>query len=97
MTSSQAQSSGGPGALMMSQSEQEQPVEAVTTGAPVIEVVGDATPEQVAALVAVLSAAAGAAVTEAPARHTSAWSSPAGLVRRPVAPGPGAWSRSLRA
>lgn len=66
--------------------------------APVIEVVGDATPEQVAALVAVLSAAAGAAATdEAPARHTSAWSAPAGLVRRPVAPGPGAWSRSLRA
>ncbi|MDT0213497.1 acyl-CoA carboxylase epsilon subunit [Rothia sp. ARF10] len=64
---------------------------------PVIEVIGDATPEQVAALVAVLSAAAGAAVTEAPARHTSAWSAPAGLVRRPVAPGPGAWSRSLRA
>jgi len=69
---------------------------AETVTPPEIEIVGDATPEQVAALVAVLSAAAGATAPEAPARHTSAWSAPAGLVRRPVAPGPGAWSRSLR-
>ena len=67
-----------------------------TAQAQAIEIVGDATPEQVAALVAVLSAAAGASTDEAPARHTSAWSAPAALVRRPVAPGPGAWSRSLR-
>ncbi|MFC7486618.1 acyl-CoA carboxylase epsilon subunit [Knoellia pratensis] len=64
-----------------------------------IEVIGDATPEQVAALVAVLSAASGGAVEVAPARRTSAWSAPAGLVRRPVSPGPrsaGTWQRSLR-
>ena len=62
-----------------------------------IEVIGDATPEQVAALVAVLSAASGVADAEAPARHTSAWSAPAAKVRRPLAPGgPGAWQRSLR-
>ncbi len=71
--------------------------QAQSSGGPAIEVVGDATPEQVAALVAVLSAAAGASSSEAPARHTSAWSAPAALVRRPMAPGPGAWSRSLRA
>lgn len=67
-----------------------------TEPARTIEIVGDATPEQVAALVAVLSAAAGGAAAEAPARHTSAWSAPAAKVRRPVAPGPGAWQRSLR-
>ncbi|CAN7156810.1 acyl-CoA carboxylase epsilon subunit [Knoellia sp. LjRoot47] len=61
-----------------------------------IEVIGDATPEQVAALVAVLSAASGGAGGQAPARPTSPWSAPAAMVRRPVAPGPGAWSRSLR-
>jgi hypothetical protein len=64
-----------------------------------IEVLGDATPEQVAALVAVLSAAsgaAGAAATQAAPRHTSPWSAPARLVRRAPAPGPGAWRQSLR-
>ena len=64
-----------------------------------IEVVGDATPEQVAALVAVLSAASGRTGTEAAPRHTSQWSAPARQMRRPVAPGPrgsGTWSTSLR-
>ena len=69
-----------------------------TPAAQAIEVIGDATPEQVAALVAVLSAASGA-VGEAPARHTSPWSAPTGLLRRSLAPGPsgsGSWQRSLR-
>lgn len=60
-----------------------------------IEIIGDATPEQVAALVAVLSAASGGE-GDAPSQRTSPWSSPAALVRRPVSPGPGVWSRSLR-
>ena len=54
---------------------------------------GDATPEEVAALMAVLSAASGGEEPPA-ARHTSQWSSPARAVRRPVAPGPGAWRAS---
>jgi hypothetical protein len=64
-----------------------------------IEVVGDATPEQVAALVAVLSAVSGESVQTVEPRPTSQWSAPAGLVRRPLTPGPrsaGAWQRSLR-
>ncbi|WP_404384303.1 hypothetical protein LL946_02115 [Knoellia locipacati] len=61
-----------------------------------IEVIGDATPEQVAALVAVLSAASGGAGTEAAPRHTSQWSAPARLVRRTPTPGPHVWRHSLR-
>ncbi|WP_353950881.1 acyl-CoA carboxylase epsilon subunit [Knoellia sp. S7-12] len=77
--------------------EEEQ--QASSVAAQAIEVIGDATPEQVAALVAVLSAASGGAVENAPVARTSAWSAPAGLVRRPVTPGPrtsGTWQRSLR-
>jgi hypothetical protein len=54
---------------------------------------GDASPEEVAALLAVLSAAS-AGEPEAPTRHTSQWSSPARAVRRPIAPGAGAWRAS---
>jgi hypothetical protein len=55
---------------------------------------GDATPEEVAALVAVLSAAsAGDAAKPAP-RHTSQWASRERGVRRPLQPGPGAWRAS---
>jgi Acyl-CoA carboxylase epsilon subunit len=55
---------------------------------------GDASPEEVAALLAVLSAAsAGDDAGPAP-RHTSQWSSPARAVRRPLTPGPGAWRAS---
>ena len=61
-----------------------------------IEVIGDATPEQVAALVAVLSAAAGAAGAVESTRHTPRWSAPARTMRRPGPPGPGAWQQSLR-
>ncbi|MFC7491542.1 MULTISPECIES: acyl-CoA carboxylase epsilon subunit [unclassified Knoellia] len=90
MTSSQAQSPGGPGPV----TSEPDPV-----AAQAIEVIGDATPEQVAALVAVLSAASGGAGDEVPVRHTSRWSAPAGLVRRPVTPGSraqGTWQHSLR-
>jgi hypothetical protein len=54
---------------------------------------GDATPEEVAALMAVLSAASGRAEAAAP-RHTSQWASRERAVRRPVRPGPGAWRAS---
>ena len=61
-----------------------------------IEVIGDATPEQVAALVAVLSAASGGRVEAGAARAVSAWSAPARAMRRPLTPGPAAWQNSLR-
>jgi hypothetical protein len=54
---------------------------------------GDASPEEIAALFAVLSAASGGEEAPAP-RPTSAWASRARLVRRPLIPGPGAWRAS---
>ena len=51
-----------------------------------------ATPEEVAAVVAVLSALGGG---EAPApRRRPEWSAPARAVRRPLPHGPGAWRSS---
>ena len=55
---------------------------------------GDASPEEVAALLAVLSAASAGDDTGPATRHTSQWSSPARAVRRPLTPGPGAWRAS---
>ncbi len=56
---------------------------------------GDATPEEVAALVAVVTgiSAAAAAATAGP-RPRSEWASPARMVRRPVTAGRGAWRAS---
>ncbi len=64
---------------------------------PLLRVVrGDATPEEIAALVAVLMARS--ADTEAPGPPRSgqknAWSDRSRLLRRPLSPGPGAWRRS---
>ncbi|WP_051217989.1 acyl-CoA carboxylase subunit epsilon [Nocardioides insulae] len=60
---------------------------------PVLRVVNpDATPEEVAALVAVFSAL-GPAAPEAPKRR-SLWASPGHRVRVPLHPGPGAWRAS---
>jgi Acyl-CoA carboxylase epsilon subunit len=54
---------------------------------------GGATPEEVAALVAVLMSQP--ADDEPPVRETpSAWSDKSRLLRRPLQPGPGAWRRS---
>ena len=63
--------------------------------APAIVVRGDATPEQLAALVAVLSAASGG---DEPASDgsSSAWATRTAAMRRPVSHGPGAWRTSLR-
>jgi len=65
--------------------------------APLLRVVrGDPTPEQLAALVAVVAARAAGGPEPEPAPR-SAWSDPAALVRRPLpAPAPGAWRTSLR-
>lgn len=51
----------------------------------------DATPEQVAAVVAVFSAMGGEDEVPAP---TSQWASPARRMRRPLHPGPGGWRAS---
>ena len=54
---------------------------------------GDASPEEVAAILAVLSAAS-AGAPEPARRHTGAWTSRERTVRRPLSPGPGAWRAS---
>ena len=61
---------------------------------PLLRVVrGDASPQEIAALVAVL--ASRAAVAEvAPEPTRSAWSNRSAVLRRPVFPGPGAWRSS---
>jgi len=55
---------------------------------------GDATPEEVAALLAVLTAASAGGGEKPAPRHTSQWSSRERAVRRALAPGPGAWRAS---
>jgi hypothetical protein len=63
---------------------------------PVLRVVrGDATPEEIAALVAVLALRRPAAPEPAtPARPRSEWSARSRLMRTPVFPSPGGWRRS---
>ena len=60
---------------------------------PVLRVVTpDATPEEVAALVAVFQGIAAAAASQAPApRKRARWSDPARMHRQPVHPSPGGW------
>ena len=63
---------------------------------PVLRVVsGDATPEEIAALVAVLLARSADAETPGQARSVSgSWADRSGQIRRPLSPGPGAWRRT---
>ena len=64
---------------------------------PVLRVVrGDATPEEIAAVVAVLlSRAAASGVGTPPSRPApSAWADRSRQLRRPLFPGPDAWRRS---
>jgi Acyl-CoA carboxylase epsilon subunit len=65
-------------------------------GQPLLRVVrGDAAPEEIAALVAVLLARSADAEAPGQARSVSdAWSDRSRLLRRPLFPGPGAWRRS---
>ncbi len=69
----------------------------MTDSGPVLRVVrGDATPEEIAAVVAVLLARS--AASDAPPSSArpapSAWADRSRLLRRPLHPGPGAWRRS---
>jgi Acyl-CoA carboxylase epsilon subunit len=68
----------------------------VTDSGPVLRVIrGDATPEEVAAVVAALLARAAASDEPPSARPApSAWADPARLLRRPVHAAPDAWRRS---
>jgi len=54
---------------------------------------GDATPEEIAAVLAVLLSRPGAEAPP-PRQAPSAWSDRSRLLRRPLFPGPGAWRRS---
>lgn len=94
MTSSQAQSSQRLHAVTASQAEPTEPTEqSAPPAGPRIEVIGDASPEQVAALVAVLSGLGGGE-EEAPAAPPSRWASRERLVRGPVHPSRGGWRAS---
>jgi len=68
----------------------------VTEPGPVLRVIrGDATPEEIAAVLAVLLSRAAASDASPPARPApSAWSDRSRLVRRPLFAGPDAWRRS---
>lgn len=63
---------------------------------PVLRVVrGDATPEEIAALVAVLVTRAADGEAAGPPRSAgNSWSDRSRSLRRPLHPGPGAWRRS---
>ena len=75
-------------------SEPEVPAAAEAAPArPLLTVVrGEPTPEQLAALVAVVSARAAGAGEPAEAPAPSPWAAP--QLRRPLQPGPGAWRAS---
>ena len=60
---------------------------------PLFAIKGDASPEEVAALVAVLQGIAASAVPPA-RRPRSQWASPGRAVRSPLATGPGGWRSS---
>ena len=68
--------------------------EETSPGQPPLRLVrGAASPEEIAALFAVLSAVS-AGDEAPPSRPASAWTARERLVRRPLTPGPGAWRAS---
>lgn len=77
--------------------EKTEPQEA-PVAKPILRVVkGDLTPEELAALVAVISvrnAAAANAASRSTPKIRSAWGHPAAMARKPHQVGPGAWRQS---
>lgn len=61
---------------------------------PLVSIKGDASPEEVAALVAVVQAMAAGGGAQAPRRRRSVWADPARQVRRPHHAGRDGWLRS---
>ena len=62
------------------------------TAAPLLQVLrGNPNPEQLAALIAVVTARSGGGAAEPEPPATSRWSGPESRLRRPLHPGPGAW------
>ncbi len=70
-----------------------EPSEQILTAQGISLTRGDASAEELAALIAVLSAAS-ATEEAAPPRSRSTWTSRERLMRRPLSPGPGAWRAS---
>ena len=69
----------------------------MTDTAPLLRVVsGEPSPEELAVVVAVLSAASADGGPAAPAPEFSRWADRAALVRAPMPVGPGAWRLSSR-
>jgi hypothetical protein len=68
------------------------------SGRPVFKVIsGDATAEEIAAVLAAVTSAARSASRPSPsARSTSAWADRAAGLRRPLRPGPDGWRASGR-
>jgi hypothetical protein len=65
--------------------------------APVLRVIrGDASAEEIAALLAVLTASAGPAPAPRARRPRPVWNDRAAQLRRPFGHGPGAWQRNTR-
>lgn len=63
---------------------------------PLLSIVrGTPTPEELAAVVAVLAARGGGGEAAEPA-VPSLWASKAAVLRRPLTPGPGAWAATFR-
>ena len=86
----------GPHPMTSSQAAESGAIDAEPApAAAAIVVRGEATPEQLAALVAVLSAASGG---DEPASEgtSSTWATRTAAMRQPVSHGPGAWRTSLR-
>jgi hypothetical protein len=68
-------------------------------GVPLFEVAGGATPEEIAALAAVLAAAAAARQDAVPAAQpagASGWADRSRLLRSPLGHAPGGWRASAR-
>jgi hypothetical protein len=65
-----------------------------TGGAGVVVVTGNPTPQELAAVIAVLFSRGTTAGEPEPA-PVSSWNERGSLLRRPLHPGPGAWNRPL--